>query len=90
MQTHLVEQAARIVTSPQVLVNLISKRVRQLAQGHRPMVEAQPRMGLADIALAEVIAGKLTFESPSEAAPELIAAPDSIKIVPFKSEKLAA
>jgi DNA-directed RNA polymerase subunit K/omega len=31
--------------------------------GHRPMVEAGPRASLTDIALKEIIAGKLTYES---------------------------
>ena len=41
----------------------ISKRVRQLGLGHRPMVETTPRMSLTDIALTEIVAGKLTFEA---------------------------
>ena len=39
------------------------KRVRQLGLGHRPLVETTPRMSLTDIALKEIIAGKLAFES---------------------------
>jgi DNA-directed RNA polymerase subunit K/omega len=37
--------------------------VRQLGLGHRPMVEVDPRASLTDIALKEIIAGKLTYES---------------------------
>src|SRR5688500_13530617 len=55
MQTHLLEEAAKVIDCTQVLVNMISKRVRELANGHRPLVEVVPRMGLADIALTEVI-----------------------------------
>jgi DNA-directed RNA polymerase subunit omega len=63
MQSHLVEKASKIIKIPQVLVNVISQRVRQLSAGHRALVEIGPRMGLADIALSEVIARKLTYES---------------------------
>ena len=64
MQTHLLEKALTIILSPQVLVNVISKRVRQLTDGHRPLVEVLPRMGFADVALSEVIQGKLSYEFP--------------------------
>lgn len=63
MMSHLLEEAAKKITSPQVLINMVSRRVRQLSQGHRPLIEPAPRMGLADIALKEIIDGKLTFEA---------------------------
>ncbi len=62
MQSHLVDEAAKIIPSVPVLVNVISKRVRQLSNGHKPMVEVLAKMGLSDIALTEVIQGKLGFE----------------------------
>lgn len=62
MTSHLLEEAARKITVPQVLINVVSRRVRQLSQGHRPLIETDPRMGLSDIALKEIIDGKLTYE----------------------------
>ena len=62
MMIHLVEEAAKKIPSVPLLVNVISKRVRQLSAGHKPMIEMLTRMGLADIALSEVIAGKLGYE----------------------------
>ena len=38
---------------------MVSKRVRQLSAGSRAMVSVEGRMGLADIALAEIAQGKL-------------------------------
>jgi len=61
MTSHLIEEASKVVTSPQILINIVSRRVRQLSQGHRPMVDAGPRMGFSDIALTEIIEGKLGF-----------------------------
>ena len=61
MQSHLVDEAAKIIPSVPVLVNIVSKRVRQLSNGHKPMVEVLPKMGLSDIALSEIIQGKLGF-----------------------------
>jgi DNA-directed RNA polymerase subunit omega len=63
MTTQLLQEAAQIIPSQQLLINVVSKRVRQLGLGHRPMVETTPRMSLTDIALKEIVAGKLAFEA---------------------------
>lgn len=62
MSSLLLEEALKKVANTQVLVNMVSRRVRQLSQGHRSMVEHGVRMGFSDIALKEIIEGKLTFE----------------------------
>jgi len=62
MTTQLLQEAAQVIPNPQLLINVVSKRVRQLGLGHRPMVETTPRMSLTDIALKEIIAGKLAYE----------------------------
>lgn len=59
MKSDLVEQASEIVTDPQVLINLVSQRVRQLNSGRSPLIDAMPSMGVADIALTEIIEGKV-------------------------------
>jgi DNA-directed RNA polymerase subunit omega len=64
MTSNLVEEALKNVPNQQVLVNIVSKRVRQLNQGERPLVEVGLRTGLADAALLEIIAGKLSLEYP--------------------------
>ena len=63
MTTQLLQEAAQVIPNQQLLINVVSKRVRQLGLGHRPMVEVGPRTSLTDIALKEIIAGKLTYES---------------------------
>ena len=63
MTTQLLQEAGQVIPNQQLLINVVSKRVRQLSLGHRPMVEAGPRASLTDIALKEIIAGKLTYES---------------------------
>jgi DNA-directed RNA polymerase subunit omega len=63
MKAHLIQAASEVVPNQQILVNMVSRRVRQLCIGHRPMVEFIPGLGHADIALAEIAAGKLAFES---------------------------
>ena len=61
MQSHLLEEASKLIPDQQKLINIVSKRVRQLSQGHRPLVQVMPRMVYSDIALKELIDGKLTF-----------------------------
>src|SRR5207302_4837589 len=68
MTTQLLQEAAQVIPNPQLLINVVSKRVRQLGLGHRPMVEVGPRASLTDIALKEIIAGKLTYESIKDSA----------------------
>ena len=66
MTSQLLEEAFKVIPSQQVLVNVVSKRVRQLTAGHRPMVETGPRMGFSDIALTEIIEGKLKWEEAAK------------------------
>jgi DNA-directed RNA polymerase subunit omega len=68
MTTQLLQEAAQVIPNQQLLINVVSKRVRQLGLGHRPMVETTPRMSLTDIALKEIIAGKLTYEALHESS----------------------
>ena len=68
MTTQLLQEAAQVIPNQQLLINVVSKRVRQLGLGHRPMVETTPRMSLTDIALKEIIAGKLTYEALPESS----------------------
>src|SRR6059058_5975290 len=62
MTAQLLQEAGKVIPNQQLLINVVSKRVRQLGMGHRPLVEATPRASLTDIALKEIIAGKLTYE----------------------------
>lgn len=66
--TYLVA-ATQIVKNPNILVNMVSQRVRQLGQGHKPLVLADPRMQYMDIALKEIAEGKIQFEMGPVVAP---------------------
>ena len=63
MKAELVQAASEVITNQQILVNMVSRRVRQLALGHRPLVVCAPGLREADIALSEIANGKLTYES---------------------------
>lgn len=59
MKADLVEKAAQIIQDPPLLINAVSKRVRQLTQGRPALVDKKPGMREADIALTEIIEGKI-------------------------------
>ena len=63
MKPDLVQSASAVIPNQQILVNMVSRRVRQLCLGHRPLVEFVPGLGHADVALSEIAAGKLVYES---------------------------
>jgi DNA-directed RNA polymerase subunit omega len=72
MNAELCKKAVEKIGNPNVLVNIVSRRVRQLNQGGgglgRPLVDAPASMGLADIALKEILEEKVGFELPEETA----------------------
>lgn len=67
MKSDLLEKASEIVTDPLVLINLVSQRVRQLNSGRSPLIPVRPSMGVADIALTEIIEGKIQLVEKAEA-----------------------
>ena len=71
MSSHLLEEAAKVIPNTAVLVNVVSKRVRQLSNGRPPLVEVGPRMSYADVAFKEIIEGKLKVESLEAPEPSL-------------------
>jgi len=68
MNAELVKQALEKVGLPNILINLISRRVRQLNAGggglSRPLVAVTGNVGVADTALLEIIDGKMGWEMP--------------------------
>jgi len=64
MKSSLLVKAAEVIEDPQILVNVVSQRVAQLNQGRAPLIETVPSMGAADIALTEIIEGKVIVSEP--------------------------
>src|ERR1019366_10821138 len=64
VNSEYIKQALAKVGNPNVLVNLISRRVRQLTSGgggSRPLIDQTATMGAADVALLEIIDGKMDY-----------------------------
>ena len=63
MNQELLNKARLVVPSAPVLINMVSKRVRQLNAGMRPLVRPMgPDEDILDVALREIGEGKLTAE----------------------------
>jgi DNA-directed RNA polymerase subunit omega len=64
LKAELSEKALKLVGNPNVLVNLISRRVRQLnSGGNKPLILETAGLSTADIALTEIIEGKMKWET---------------------------
>jgi DNA-directed RNA polymerase subunit omega len=68
MNAALVQQASKLIPNPNVLINLVSRRVRQLNAGggraSRALLVERGNLSAADIALTELIQGKMNFDMP--------------------------
>ena len=68
MNADFCKRAAEKVGNPNILVNLISRRVRQLNSGggglSRALVNDTTNLGAADIALREILEEKMGWELP--------------------------
>lgn len=68
MNAELTKKAVEKVGNPNVLVNLVSRRVRQLNSGggglSRPLIDNAGNLGAADIALREIIEDKIGWDLP--------------------------
>lgn len=62
MRDDYIKEAQRVVQDPNVLINVVSRRVKQLKRGSRPLVESLEKLSPEDIALREVIEGKINHE----------------------------
>jgi DNA-directed RNA polymerase subunit omega len=56
------KSAQETIGDPKILVNLLSQRVRQFRFGARPLIDTLERLDPEDIALREIIAGKISYE----------------------------
>ncbi len=82
MNAELCKKALEKVGNANVLVNIISRRVRQLTAGSgamsRPLVICPESFGAADVALLEIIEDKLGWEPP-----------EALDLMPEKPKKKA-
>lgn len=67
MREEYLKQANKVVKDPNILINIVSRRVHQLQhEGMEPLVDTLEKLTPEDIALREIIEGKLSFELPDD------------------------
>jgi DNA-directed RNA polymerase subunit omega len=63
MKEDYIKEAQKVITDSNVLINVVSRRVKQLRRGSRPLVESLEKLAPEDVALREIIEGKISFEA---------------------------
>ncbi len=62
MRDDYLKQAQKKIEDPNILINVVSRRVKQLKNGSKPLVESLERLALEDIALLEIVKDKISYE----------------------------
>ncbi len=62
MKPELLKQAQQVIPDPNILINVVSRRVKQLKHGSRPLIESLEKLNPEDIALREIVDGKITYQ----------------------------
>lgn len=62
MREDYLQNAQQEISDPNILINVVSRRVKQLKSTHRPLVESLEKLSPEDIALREIIEGKINYE----------------------------
>jgi DNA-directed RNA polymerase subunit omega len=62
MRDDYIKEAQKVISDPNILINVVSRRVKQLKRGSRPLVESLEKLSPEDIALREIIEGKISHE----------------------------
>ena len=62
MRDEYLRAANKVITDPNILINVVSRRVKQLKSGMPALVESLERLDTEDIALREIIEGKISYE----------------------------
>ncbi len=70
MRDDYLKNALKIIDDPNILINVVSRRVKQLRRGSRPLIESLEKHSAEDTALREIAEGKIGYElaTPEEMA----------------------
>ncbi len=68
MRDEYLQKAQEVIPDPNILINVVSRRSKQLKYGMKPLVESLEKLEPEDIALREVIEGKISYELYDAAA----------------------
>lgn len=67
MRDDYLQAALAVIDDPNILVNVVSRRVKQLRRGSRPLVTSLEKLSAEDTALREISEGKISYTLATEA-----------------------
>ncbi len=62
MRDEYLKEAQKVIPDPNILINVVSRRCKQLKYGMKPLVESLEKLEPEDIALREIIEKKIDYE----------------------------
>jgi DNA-directed RNA polymerase subunit omega len=62
MRDDYLQSALKVIDDPTILVNVVSRRVKQLRRGNRSLIESLEKLSAEDTALREIAEGKISYE----------------------------
>jgi DNA-directed RNA polymerase subunit omega len=62
MRDDYLQNALKVIDDPTILVNVVSRRVKQLKRGNRALVDSLEKLSAEDTALREIAEGKISYE----------------------------
>lgn len=62
MRDEYLSRAQEVIPDPNILINVVSRRSKQLKYGMKPLVESLEKLEPEDIALREIIEGKISYD----------------------------
>ncbi len=62
MRNDYLQSAQSVIPDPNILINVVSRRAKQLKNGYKPLIESLERLSAEDIALREIIEGKISYQ----------------------------
>ncbi len=65
MRDDYLKNALQVIDDPNILVNVVSRRVKQLKRGNRPLVVSLEKLSPEDTALREIAEGKISYQLPT-------------------------
>jgi DNA-directed RNA polymerase subunit omega len=62
MKNDYLKAASASIKEVDILINVVSKRAKQLRAGAKPLVDSLEKLDMEDVALKEIIEGKISYE----------------------------
>lgn len=61
MKDEYLKEASKIIPNANILINVVSKRVKQYKYGIKPLIVSLEQLEPEDMALREIIEGKISY-----------------------------